>query len=102
VTARCSETALESALRQLSLHAGSNKYRANWLSTYLAAKRAEAAGHGLTIAGVNQSVDDLFALIPEHPKGRINPFIDLSSKMRWLKVKDSGRSTVWNTGTRDQ
>lgn len=102
MTARCSEAALESALRQLSLHAGSNKYRANWLSTYLAAKRAEAAGHGLTISGVNQSVEDLFVLIPEHPKGRINPFIDLSSKMRWLKVKDSGRSTVWNTGTRDQ
>jgi hypothetical protein len=99
---RCSEEALETALRQLSKHAASNKYRANWLSTYLAAKRAEATGHGLTIAGVNKSVEDLFALIPDHQKGRINPFIDLSSKVRWLKVKDSGRSTVWNTGTRDQ
>lgn len=99
---RCSEEALEEALRQLSQHAASNKYRANWLSTYLAAKRAQAAGHGLTIAGVNKSVEDLFALIPDHQKGRINPFIDLSSKVRWLKVKDSGRSTVWNTGTRDQ
>lgn len=99
---RCSEEALEAALRQLSLHASSNKYRANWLSTFLAAKRAETAGYGLTIAGVNRSVDDLFVLVPDHAKGRINPFIDLSSKVRWLKVADSGRSTVWNTGTRDQ
>ncbi|MFT3714403.1 MAG: hypothetical protein QM774_00220 [Gordonia sp. (in: high G+C Gram-positive bacteria)] len=98
----CSEEALETALRQLSRHAASNKYRSNWLSTYLAAKRAEAAGYGLSINGVNQAVEDLFALIPDHPKGRISPFLDLSSKVRWLKVKDSGRSTVWNTGTRDQ
>ena len=54
--ARCSEEALETALRQLSRHAASNKYRSNWLSTYLAAKRAVAAGYGLNISGINQSV----------------------------------------------
>lgn len=97
---RCSEEALETALEQLSLHAASNKYRSNWLSVYLAAKRVDSAGHGRTIMGTNKAVEDLFVLAPDHPNGRINPFIDLGSTVRWLKVTDSGRSTVWNNGTR--
>lgn len=97
---RCSEDALEAALRQLSEHAASNKYRANWLSVFLVAKRAATAGYGGSINGVNQATEDLFVLIPDHPNGRSNPFVDLRSANRWLKVADSGRSTVWNNGTR--
>ena len=39
-------------------------------------------------------------LLPDDPRGRTNPFVDLSSKYRWGLVENSGRTTVWNNGTR--
>lgn len=97
---RCSEEALETALRQLSEHATSGRKRANWMSTYLAAQRMTHAGYPLTIAGANLGVSDLFSVLPDDERGRSNPFVDLASDYRWQQVQDSGRKTVWNTGTR--
>ncbi|WP_314174744.1 AAA family ATPase [Streptomyces winkii] len=98
---RCSQAALEQSLRQLAEHAGDNKHRSNWMSTFLAACYVEAAGYPNTISGVNRAVEDLFVLLPDdQTHGRINPFIRPGAAGRWLKINDSGRSTVWNTGTR--
>ncbi|MEU6481178.1 AAA family ATPase [Streptomyces sp. NPDC047017] len=98
---RCSQKALEQALLQLAEHAGDNKHRSNWMSTFLAACWVHAADYPRTINGVNQAVDDLFVLLPDNREhGRINPFVRSSASGRWLKITDSGRSTVWNTGTR--
>ena len=84
--ARCSEQALERALTQLAEHAKDNKHRSNWMSTFLAARRVEAAGYRLAIAGVDRAVDDLYVLIPGNPlHGRVNPFIGTSSS-KWLKL----------------
>ena len=98
---RCSEAALEAALRQLSEHAASSRARSNWMSTFLAAQRMKAAGYPNTIAGADSGVTDLFVLVPDHPRGRSNPFVDLGSDYRWGLVKNSGRMTVWNNGTRN-
>lgn len=97
---RCSEAALEAALQQLSEHAASRRDRSNWMSTFLVAQRMRAAGYANTIAGANLGVNDLFVLLPDHRRGRSNPFVDLGSGYRWTQVKNSGRTTVWNTGTR--
>ena len=98
--ARCSEAALEEALRELSEHAASSRARSNWMSTFLVAQRMHAADYPNTVAGANSGVDDLFALLPGHRRGRSNPFVDLGSVYRWGQVEDSGRKTVWNHGTR--
>ncbi len=98
---RCSDQALEIALRELSEHAASGRKRANWLSTYLVAQRMEAAGYPMSINGTDQGVHDLYVLAPDHPRGRSNPFVDLQSAYRWSQVQDSGRKTVWNNATRD-
>lgn len=98
---RCSEEALETALMLLSEHAASGRARANWMSTYLVAQRMQIAGYPMTIAGANSGVADLFVLLPDHPRGRSNPFVDLASDYRWQQVESSGRKTVWNTGTRN-
>lgn len=98
--ARCSTSALLGALEQLSEHAARRNDRSNWVSTFLVAKRMETADYGLTTPGSDRGAVDVFVLLPDHPKGRINPFIRPSSSARWLKVAHSGRSTVWNTGTR--
>lgn len=98
--ARCSQAALEVALRQLSEHAAGNRARSNWIFTFLTAQRMVAAGYPMTIAGANEAVEDLFVLVPNHPRGRSNPFVNLESGYRWGKVEDAGRSTAWNTGTR--
>lgn len=98
----CSEEALEIALRALSEHAAGSRARANWISTYLVAQRMTKAGYPMTVRGAEDGTRDVFVLAPGHAQGRSNPFVDLSSKYRWTKVQDSGRSTVWNTGTRRQ
>lgn len=98
---RCSEVALETALRQLSEHAASGRARANWISTYLVAERMATAGYPMTINGANSGVDDVFVLLPNNAHGRSNPFVDLGSDYRWGQVEASGRKTVWNTGTRN-
>jgi hypothetical protein len=97
----CSEAALEAALRELSEHAASSRARSNWMSTFLVAQRMQAAGYPYTTAGADSGVDDLFVLVPAHPRGRSNPFVDLGSDYRWGQVENSGRKTVWNTGTRN-
>ncbi|MBX3098594.1 MAG: ATP-binding protein [Salinibacterium sp.] len=96
-----SEEAMELALTQLSEHAASGKARSNWMSAFLVATRMRRASYPNNTSGTDSGVADLFTLIPDNPRGRINPFIDLSSKMRWLVTANSGRKTVWNTGTRD-
>ncbi|MFD4172562.1 AAA family ATPase [Streptomyces anulatus] len=99
---RCSQKALEQALLQLAEHAGNNKHRSNWMSTFLAACRVEAASYEHSTNGVNQAVEDLFVLLPDNQEhGRINPFVRSGTLSRWLKIANSGRSTVWNTGTRN-
>jgi hypothetical protein len=95
-----SEDALEAALRALSAHASARRAHANWLSTFLVASRMHAAGYGNSINGADEGVNDLFVMLPNHPLGRINPFVDLASGYRWGQVEQSGRKTVWNTGTR--
>ncbi len=97
---RCSEAALEAALRELSEHASSSRARSNWMSTYLVAQRMHAAGYPFSTTGADDGVTDLFVLVPDHPLGRSNPFVDLRSDYRWGQVANSGRKTVWNTGTR--
>lgn len=100
---RCSQGALEAALAQLAEHSGDNTHRSNWMSTFLAACRAGAAGYGYSISGADRAVKDLFVLLPEDTEhGRINPFVRSDGSKRWLKIRDSGRSTVWNTGTRQK
>ena len=98
---RCSEDAFEAALRELSEHAASSRARSNWISTFLVARRMEAAGYPMAISGADSAVNDLFVLIPEHVRGRSNPFVDLDSDYRWGLVEHSGRKTAWNTGTRN-
>jgi hypothetical protein len=98
---RCSEEALEAALEELSEHARSSRARSNWISTYLVAQRMTAAGYPMAVAGANSAVSDLFILLADHVRGRSNPFVDLDSEYRWGQVKDSGRKTAWNTGTRN-
>src|SRR5262249_24871224 len=98
---RCSEAALEAALRQLSERATSSRARSNWISTFLVAQRMQTRGYPNAVAGADDGVNDLFVLLPDHPRGRSNPFVDLRSGYRWGKVADSGRSTVWNNGTRN-
>lgn len=99
--AHCSEQALETALRQLSDHAATGRARANWVSTYLVAQRMATAGYPMSINGANSGVADIFVLLPDDPRGRANPFVDLRSEYRWGQVEASGRKTVWNTGTRN-
>lgn len=70
------------------------------MSTFLVAQRMRAAGYPNAVAGANSGVNDLFVLVPGHPRGRSNPFVDLNSDYRWGQVENSGRMTVWNTGTR--
>jgi DNA polymerase III delta prime subunit len=102
---RCSEQALETAISQLSQHAADNQRRSNWISAFLAAARAKAAGYEHNIEGINSAVEDLFVLLPDNKlAGRINPFH--TGKNRWSKVVGpngirSGQSTVWNTSTRN-
>lgn len=98
---RCSELAFETALRQLSEHAASRRARSNWMSTFLAARHMQTAGYPNTTAGANSGVADIFVLLPNHELGRINPFVDLESGYRWTQVQNSGRTTVWNNGTRN-
>lgn len=86
----------------LAEHAADNKRRANWMSTYLVAARMRAAGYDWSTLGADRATADVFVLCPDHPNGRIAPFVGLDSAGRWLKVANSGRSTVWNTGTRSQ
>lgn len=96
---RISEEALETALVQLSEFAPV-KTRSNWLAVYLAAARMKAKEYPFTADGANHAVDDAFVLVPNVANGRVNPFISLKSKVRWLKNSGSGRMTVWNTSTR--
>lgn len=98
---RCSQEALEVALRQLSEHAASGRARANWISAFLVAKRIAAAGYASNTIGANSGTNDVFVMLPNNPRGRSNPFVDLSSEYRWGQVEASGRKTVWNTGTRN-
>lgn len=97
--ARFSERALETALEQLSEFAPV-KTRSNWISVFLVASRMATAQYPFTAEGANHGVADVFILAPDIPNGRVNPFIDLASRVRWLKNAQSGRSTVWNTSTR--
>lgn len=97
---RCSEAALEAALRELSEHASSSRARSNWMSTYLVAQRMHAAAYPFSTTGSDSGVTDLFVLVPDNPRGRSNPFVDLRSDYRWGQVERTGRKTVWNTGTR--
>jgi hypothetical protein len=70
------------------------------MSTFLVAQRMQAAGYPKAIAGADSGVSDVFVLLPDHELGRSNPFVDLRSGYRWTQVRNSGRTTVWNTGTR--
>ena len=72
------------------------------MSTYLVAQRMAAQGYAMSVRGAEDGTKDVFVLAPDHPRGRSNPFVDLDSSYRWTKVQDTGRSTVWNTGTRNQ
>jgi hypothetical protein len=72
------------------------------MSTYLVAQRMTAEGYPMSIRGAEDGTRDVFVVAPDHPQGRSNPFVDLGSSYRWTKVQDTGRSTVWNTGTRNQ
>jgi MoxR-like ATPase len=93
--------ALETALDQLSEHASANIHTSNWMLTFLAAARIEAAGYEPSIAGVNHAAEDLYALLPTHSTGSINPFVAIGKAARWKVVVDAGRKTVWNNGTRN-
>ncbi|MBF7737457.1 AAA family ATPase [Rhodococcus erythropolis] len=95
---RCSEAALETALEQLSEFASQKLNRSNWMTTYMNAKRIEAAGYPRSISGTDSSVHDLFVLLPDHSNGRINPFAGINADKRW--GMPGGRRSVWNTGTR--
>lgn len=78
---------------------------ASAVEAYLVAKRLEAEGRPPTIAAVNEVVDRLFVVLPNHVSGRVQPFTrrDMSAGSvapKWGVRADSGRKTVWNTTTR--
>lgn len=64
---RCSQEALEVALRQLSEHAASGRARANWISAFLVAKRIAAAGYASNTIGANSGTNDVFVMLPNNP-----------------------------------
>ncbi|PPG59649.1 hypothetical protein C5C27_09550 [Rathayibacter sp. AY2B7] len=98
---KVSEAAFEAALVQLSEHAAANVTLSNWMLTYLAAARMHRAGYAFTTLGVDEGVDDLFAVLPTNAaRGSINPFVPTSKKIRWRGLVNAGRKTVWNNGTR--
>ena len=76
------------------------------LEAYLTAKRLAAKGRHITIQAVNDVVEELFAVLPDHAKGRIHPFYrnrQLSEPVpKWRLRDSSGRKTVWNMTTRGQ
>lgn len=75
------------------------------LEAYLVAKRMEVQGRQHTIRDVNEVVAELFVLFPEHPRGRVFPFVaarrtDEDAAPKWGDPQDSGRKTVWNVTSR--
>lgn len=99
---KVSEAALEAALEQLSEHAATNVSLSNWMLTYLAAARMHKAGYAFTTLGVDEGVQDLYAVLPTNAaQGSINPFVPASKKSRWRGLVNAGRKTVWNNGTRN-
>lgn len=96
--AKLSQSVVEHAIRRLS-DSGLQKAQASAVECWLVG--SVLAGRQLypTIGLVNEVVRELFVLFPEHPEGRINLFRPIDS-LKWGDVKDSGRKTVWNNGTR--
>ena len=91
------------SIRQLaSLDLSSRQAAA--LEAFLTAKRLTVVGGEISINAVNQVVEELFNLLPDHPSGRIYPFDrnpDVAEPApKWLLSKASGRKTVWNMTTR--
>ncbi len=76
------------------------------LEAFLTGKRLAVIGEAVTIATVNQVVEELFTILPDHPNGRIHPFSRAAGGgaplPKWLNPEASGRKTVWNMTTRGQ
>jgi MoxR-like ATPase len=100
---RISANAVAEAIRQLAaLDLPSREGAA--LEAFLAAKRLSVIGGEISINTVNQVVAELFNVLPDHPKGRIQPF-DRNPDApvlapKWRLRENSGRMTVWNMTTR--
>src|SRR5260370_218050 len=70
------------------------------LEAFLTAKRLAVTGGEISINSVNQIVGELFNVLPDHPRGRVQPF-DRNSDApvlapKWRLRANSGRMTVWN------
>ncbi len=75
-----------------------------YLEVFLTGRYLSAKGERPSIKSVNEAVSELFLVLPAHPNGRCQPFSARLAGSRprgWIQNSDdSGRSTVWNQGTR--
>lgn len=100
--ARISQEALEEAVRRLAtldLTSPSNSA----LEAFLVAKRLDARGEDINIGNVDRVVEEIFGFDPDHPQGRIRPFVqrdDGAVGPKWGDRTQSGRKTVWNVTSR--
>jgi AAA domain (dynein-related subfamily) len=96
---RPSQAAVEEAIRSLT----ALDYAPNVTSMFealLVAWRLEATTSPRTIAVVNDTVDELFGVLPDEPEGRLSPFRRQGERPLWQVRADSGRKTVWSAATR--
>ncbi len=76
------------------------------LEAFLVSKRLHVRQLDVTIRNVNDVVQELFAIFPASPNGRIQPFVAKTVRgaegiPKWGNVVESGRKTVWNVTTRN-
>jgi MoxR-like ATPase len=103
--AKLSAAAVIRSIRQLASLDIPSKRRAA-LEAFLVAKRLSVVGAAVTINEVNVLVGAIFNVLPDHPRGRIQPF-DRNHEAagvapKWGLREGSGRMTVWNMTTRGQ
>lgn len=94
--------AVNEAIRQLAQLSLSPQIAAA-LEAFLVAKRLEVKASAINIQSVNETVAQIFLVVPQHDQGRLQPFqqaSDVAVRPKWGLAADSGRKTVWNTTTR--
>lgn len=68
------------------------------------AKRILATGRPTDIGTVNAVVREVFGVLPDHPRGRVQPFRNPTDqdppRPGWAVAENSGRKTVWNVTSR--
>lgn len=102
---RLSASAVNGALVALA-RANLSPENASALEAFVVAKRILATGRPTDIGTVNAVVREVFGVLPDHPRGRIQPFRNPTNqdppRPGWAVAADSGRKTVWNVTTRNR